>query len=197
MTNICHWLRLKYASSNQLFHTCLSRDINISINPVITVINVLICLYLLHLQKRMNLTKTVSKTPIDVNLDLAGPVYHEQQHTAKTSPKYDEEHLWVRGMCVSMSLGLMFWRVPTKGSSCCCCCSMCWLWLLLVFLCAIVMCSARPLICLIPICCSVNGLSTEGDLSYNIPSLPAFPCLCFWLRSRLMFVLAWCMCWLQ
>eukprot|EP00878_Enallax_costatus_P014548 GHUV01015219.1.p1 GENE.GHUV01015219.1~~GHUV01015219.1.p1 ORF type:complete len:378 (+),score=57.58 GHUV01015219.1:239-1372(+) len=42
----------------------------------------------------MNLTKTVQKTPIDVNLDLAGPVYQEEAHTTKSSPKYDEEHLW-------------------------------------------------------------------------------------------------------
>lgn len=48
-----------------------------------------------HLQKRMNLTKTIRKSPVDVNLDLAGPVYLEDNHANKAGPKYDEEHLWV------------------------------------------------------------------------------------------------------
>lgn len=40
----------------------------------------------------MNLTKTLRKAPIDVNLDRQGPSYEEQH---KAQPKYDDEDKWV------------------------------------------------------------------------------------------------------
>lgn len=42
--------------------------------------------------KRMNLTKTLRKTPIDLNLDHHGAAY-EDNH--KVQPKYDDEDMWV------------------------------------------------------------------------------------------------------
>lgn len=42
----------------------------------------------------MNLTKTITKTPIDINLEKQGATYVDQNN--KKLPKYDEEHLWVR-----------------------------------------------------------------------------------------------------
>jgi hypothetical protein len=41
----------------------------------------------------MNLTKTITKTPIDINLEKQGATYLDQNN--KKQPKYDEEHLWV------------------------------------------------------------------------------------------------------
>jgi hypothetical protein len=40
----------------------------------------------------MNLTKTLRKTPIDLNLDHHGAAY-EDNH--KVQPKYDDEDMWV------------------------------------------------------------------------------------------------------
>jgi hypothetical protein len=42
--------------------------------------------------KRMNLTKTLRKTAIDLNLDHHGSTY-EDNH--KVQPKYDDEDMWV------------------------------------------------------------------------------------------------------
>eukprot|EP00878_Enallax_costatus_P015263 GHUV01015981.1.p1 GENE.GHUV01015981.1~~GHUV01015981.1.p1 ORF type:complete len:142 (+),score=11.00 GHUV01015981.1:198-623(+) len=42
--------------------------------------------------KRMNLTKTLRKVPIDINLDRQGAAY-EDKH--QVQPKYDEEDMWV------------------------------------------------------------------------------------------------------
>jgi hypothetical protein len=48
--------------------------------------------------KRMNLTKTLRKTAIDLNLDHHGASY-EDNH--KVQPKYDAEDMWVSG-CVAV-----------------------------------------------------------------------------------------------
>jgi hypothetical protein len=45
------------------------------------------------LQKRMNLTKTIRKTPVDLNLETAGTTYVDPGNSPK--PKYDEEDKWV------------------------------------------------------------------------------------------------------
>lgn len=44
-------------------------------------------------QKRMNLTKTLRKVPVDINLDRQGAAY-EDKH--QVQPKYDDEDMWVR-----------------------------------------------------------------------------------------------------
>lgn len=41
----------------------------------------------------MNLTKTIRKTPVDLNLETAGVTYVEQG--TKQQPKYDDEDKWV------------------------------------------------------------------------------------------------------
>jgi hypothetical protein len=40
----------------------------------------------------MNLTKTVRKAPIDINMDRQGAAYED---THKHDPKYDDEDMWV------------------------------------------------------------------------------------------------------
>lgn len=57
------------------------------------------CFMACVLQKRMNLTKTLRKVPIDINLDRHGAAY-EDKH--KVEPKYDDEDMWVSvgyGVC--------------------------------------------------------------------------------------------------
>jgi hypothetical protein len=41
----------------------------------------------------MNLTKTIRKTPVDLNLETAGTTYVEPG--LKQQPKYDDEDKWV------------------------------------------------------------------------------------------------------
>lgn len=67
--------------------------------------------------KRMNLTKTLRKTPIDLNLDHHGAAY-EDNH--KVQPKYDDEDMWVSkqrpkgGACGSVSRSAcVFWQQGT------------------------------------------------------------------------------------
>lgn len=59
--------------------------------------------YFLWLQKRMNLTKTVRKAPIDLNMDRQGAAYED---THKHDPKYDDEDMWVSGV-VRLSVVLL------------------------------------------------------------------------------------------
>jgi hypothetical protein len=55
------------------------------------------------LQKRMNLTKTIRKTPVDLNLETAGTTYVDPG--LKQQPKYDDEDKWVRDAAV-----FVIWR---------------------------------------------------------------------------------------
>jgi hypothetical protein len=50
------------------------------------------CRLLLHLQKRMNLTKTIHKTPVDADLVRQGWTEQEKQ---RITPKYDKDFSWV------------------------------------------------------------------------------------------------------
>jgi len=44
----------------------------------------------------MNLTKTVRKVPIDINLEKAGVSVDESHGRVEGGPKYDAEDTWVR-----------------------------------------------------------------------------------------------------
>jgi hypothetical protein len=43
----------------------------------------------------MNLSKTIRKTPVDINLESAGTTYVDPG--IKQQPKYDDEDKWVSG----------------------------------------------------------------------------------------------------
>jgi hypothetical protein len=47
----------------------------------------------------MNLTKTLRKAPIDLNLEKQGASYED---THKVEPKYDAEDMWVSGLEAAM-----------------------------------------------------------------------------------------------
>jgi hypothetical protein len=49
----------------------------------------------------MNLTKTVRKAPIDLNMDRQGAAYED---THKHDPKYDDEDMWVSPWCAATQL---------------------------------------------------------------------------------------------
>lgn len=63
-----------------------------------------LCLCLPHQQKRMNLTKTIHKTPVDANLVRQG---WTEQEKARIQPKYDRDYTWV-----SVGLGLVLLPSP-------------------------------------------------------------------------------------
>jgi hypothetical protein len=76
------------------------------------------------LQKRMNLTKTIRKTPVDLNLETAGTTYVDPGN--KPQPKYDDEDKWVSarpfyGAAYGMRLGVCVARqqfAPRCGMMC-------------------------------------------------------------------------------
>lgn len=58
----------------------------------------------------MNLTKTVRKAPVDINLDRQGAAYED---THKVEPKYDDEDMWVSWLARQQRAGK---RPVNKGS---------------------------------------------------------------------------------